>query len=186
MSFTFHRLAIPEILLIEGARHRDSRGTFEETFRQSAFRQGGLDASFVQDNHAWSHGGTLRGLHFQAPPHAQGKLVRCIRGEIFDVAVDLRVGAPTFGQWVGARLIGDDTRMLWVPEGFAHGYAVLGGEAEVAYKVTSEYAPTSEGGLRWNDPTVGIQWPVSEPTVSDVDAALPLLTGLESPFRAEQ
>lgn len=185
MSFTFERLAIPEIILIEGTRHSDSRGTFEETFRDAAFREGGLHESFVQDNHAWSRSGALRGLHFQAPPHAQGKLVRCLRGEIFDVAVDLRVGASSFGRWVGERLTGDDTRMLWVPPGFAHGYVVVGGEAEVAYKVTAEYAPESEGGLRWDDPAVGIAWPVSSPQVSPVDAALPLLAELVSPFKDE-
>lgn len=182
MSFTFQRLEIPEVILIEGTRHRDSRGTFEETFRDTAFRQAGLDETFVQDNHAWSGSGTLRGLHFQAPPHAQGKLVRCIRGEIFDVAVDLRVNTTTFGRWVGVRLTGDDTRILWVPPGFAHGYAVLGDEAEVAYKVTAEYAPEAEGGLRWDDPSVGIEWPVSAPHLSEADAALPLLHDLDSPF----
>lgn len=185
VTITFEPLEIPDVLLIEGTRHSDPRGSFEETFRTSTFRRGGLDASFVQDNHAWSRGGVLRGLHFQAPPHAQGKLVRCLSGDIFDVAVDIRIQSPTYGRWTGVRLSGDDTKMLWVPIGFAHGYAVLSAEATVAYKVTSEYAPESEGGLRWDDPEVGVEWPVSASLVSEADASLPSLSDLVSPFTAE-
>lgn len=185
MSFRFVPLEIPGVIRVEPTVHRDDRGFFLESWRRSAFRDGGIDAEFVQDNRARSARGVLRGLHYQLPPAAQGKLVGASRGEVFDVAVDLRRGSPTFGGWVGARLTGESHHMLWVPPGFAHGYCVLSEVAEVAYKVTAEYAPALERGIRWDDPEVGIEWPVAEPVLSGKDRGLPLLADAEVPPGAE-
>lgn len=179
-------LAIPEVLLITPARHGDERGWFSETFRQSALTEAGFKGgAFVQDNHVRSTTrGILRGLHFQKPPHAQDKLLRCVRGAIFDVAVDIRRGSPTFGQWVGAELSDDNARQLLVPKGFAHAYCTLTDECEVLYKVTDYYAPQSEGALRWNDPAVGVAWPIPPQQISANarDGAAPLLADLDTPF----
>jgi len=179
-------LAIPEVLLITPTRHGDERGWFSETFRQSALDEVGFTGgAFVQDNHACSaRRGLLRGLHFQRPPHAQDKLVRCVRGAILDVAVDIRRGSPTFGQWAGARLSADDGRQLLVPRGFAHGYCTLSDDCEVIYKVTGYYMPRAEGTLRWNDPALAIDWtlPESQITANARDAAAPLLADLDTPF----
>jgi len=179
-------LAIPEVLLITPTRHGDERGWFSETFRQSALDEAGFTGgAFVQDNHACStRRGLLRGLHFQRPPHAQDKLVRCVRGAILDVAVDIRRGSPTFGHWVGARLSADDGRQLLVPRGFAHGYCTLSDDCEVIYKVTGYYAPEAEGTLRWNDPALAIDWtlPEGQITANARDAAAPLLADLDTPF----
>jgi dTDP-4-dehydrorhamnose 3,5-epimerase len=179
-------MAIPEVRLITPARHGDERGWFSETFRQSALDEAGFTGgSFVQDNHVRStKRGILRGLHFQRPPHDQDKLLRCVRGAIFDVAVDIRKGSPTFGQWVGVELSADNARQLLVPKGFAHAYCTLSEECEVLYKVTDYYAPHAEGALRWNDPAMGIDWPipVTEVSTNNRDAAAPLLVDLETPF----
>jgi dTDP-4-dehydrorhamnose 3,5-epimerase len=179
-------LAIPDVLLITPTRHGDPRGWFSETFRQSALDQAGFaGGSFVQDNHARSTGrGVLRGLHFQRPPRAQDKLVRCVRGAILDVAVDIRRGSPTFGRWVGAALSADDGRQLLVPKGFAHGYCTLTEDCEVIYKVTDYYAPETEGTLLWSDPALAIDWtvPVGEITTNARDAAARPLAELDSPF----
>lgn len=183
MSFRFVPLEIPAVLRVEPTVHRDDRGFFLESWRRSAFRDGGIDAEFVQDNRARSTRGVLRGLHYQLPPAAQGKLVGVTRGEVFDVAVDLRHGSPTFGGWVGTRLTEENHHMLWVPPGFAHGYCVLSEMAEVAYKVTAEYAPALDRGIRWDDPEVGVEWPVAEPVLSDKDRTLPLLADAEVPFQ---
>jgi dTDP-4-dehydrorhamnose 3,5-epimerase len=168
-------MAIPEVLLITPARHGDERGWFSETFRQSALEEAGFGGgAFVQDNHVRStKRGILRGLHFQKPPHAQDKLLRCVRGAIFDVAVDIRKGSPTFGQWVGAELSADNSQQLLVPKGFAHAYCTLTEECEVLYKVTDYYAPQAEGALRWNDPTVAVDWTIPADAIStnDRDAA---------------
>ena len=182
MSFRFQELDLPGLVLVEETRHGDGRGFFAETYRRSAFEAAGIDRPFVQDNHARSSGGVLRGLHYQLPPKAQGKLVRVVRGEIFDVAVDLRRGSPTRGRWAGVRLTGEGGRMLWVPPGFAHGYAVLSDEADVVYKVTAEYAPELDRGVRWDDPAVGVEWPLPDPSLSEKDLRLPLLADAEAPF----
>lgn len=185
MSFRFVPLEIPDVIRVEPAVHRDDRGFFLETWRRSAFGDAGIDVEFVQDNRARSSRGVLRGLHYQLPPAAQGKLVGVSRGEVFDVAVDLRRGSPTFGRWVGARLRAEDQHLIWVPAGFAHGYCVLSEVADLAYKVTAEYAPDLDRGIRWDDPDVGVRWPVDEPILSEKDRALPLLAEAEIPFRHE-
>ena len=183
MSFTFEPLAIPEVVVVRPTRRRDERGFFQETYRASAFVAAGLDLPLVQDNLARSMRGVLRGLHYQLPPHAQGKLVGVVSGRIFDVAVDLRVDAPTYGRWVGRELDSERGELLWIPQGFAHGYAVLSDVADVAYKVTAEYVAELDRGIRWNDPAIGVEWPLENPSVSAKDAAQPLLAAAENPFR---
>lgn len=179
-------MAIPEVLLITPKRHGDERGWFSETFRQSALEDAGFrGGAFVQDNQARStQRGVLRGLHFQKPPRAQDKLVRCVRGAIFDVAVDIRKGSPTFGQWVGAELSADNDRQMLIPKGFAHAYCTLTEACEVFYKVTDYYAPEVEGVLRWNDAALAIDWtlPADQITTNARDAAAPLLAALDTPF----
>ena len=174
---TITPLAIADVLLITPKRHGDARGWFAETWSQKAFAAAGVDTRFVQDNQAFSaRKGTLRGLHFQKTPHAQGKLVRVLKGVIFDVAVDIRPGSTTYGQWVGATLTADVGEQLWVPRGFAHGYVTLVDDTELFYKVDGEYAPQLEGGLIWNDPDLAIGWPLDgEPVLSDKDKLLPRL-----------
>ena len=179
-------MAIPGVLFITPTRHGDERGWFSETFRQSALEDAGFTGgAFVQDNHARSsQRGVLRGLHFQKPSRAQDKLVRCVRGAIFDVAVDIRQGSPTFGQWVGAELSADNGAQLLVPKGFAHAYCTLTEECEVLYKVTGYYAPQAEGALHWNDPIVGIDWAIPAEAISTNarDGAASLLADLDTPF----
>ncbi len=153
------RLEIPDLLLVTPRKHSDQRGFFSETFRADVFAGSGTDASFVQDNHVHStQKGVLRGLHFQTPPHAQGKLIRCTRGAILDVAVDIRVGSPTYGRHVAVELSAANWRQLWVPPGFAHGYLTLEDDCEVIYKVTDYYAPEFERGIAWDDPALAINW----------------------------
>ncbi len=175
MPFRFQKLEIPEILLIEARIFDDDRGYFLESYKHSDFAANGVTQAFVQDNISHSTRGVLRGLHFQNHPQAQGKLVTVLQGRIFDVAVDIRRGSPTYGQWVGVELAAEDFRMLWVPVGFAHGFCVLSHEATVAYKVTEEYAPELDRGILWNDPDIGIRWPIANPILSQKDAQLPLL-----------
>ena len=151
--------AIPDVLLIEPKVFSDERGFFFETYQAKHFTAAGITASFVQDNHSGSQQGTLRGLHYQIK-HPQGKLVRAIAGEIFDVAVDIRCSSPTFGKWVGVHLSAQNKRVLWVPAGFAHGFYVVSEWAELAYKATDYYAPQFERTLLWNDPQIGIEWPL--------------------------
>lgn len=154
-------LAIADVLLLEPRVFEDERGFFFESFNQSLFDAAvGRSVDFVQDNHSRSTQGVLRGLHLQLPPHAQGKLVRVIEGEVFDVAVDLRPGSPTLGQWVGERLSAHNKRQLWVPEGFAHGFLTLSDTAELLYKTAGYYAPGSERCIRWDDPELAIDWPL--------------------------
>lgn len=154
------RMAIPEVLLIEPKVFGDTRGFFYESFNQKAFNEAtGLDLPFVQDNHSRSAKGVLRGLHYQLPPHAQGKLVRVVRGAVFDVAVDVRRSSPTFGQWVGMELSEENHRQFWVPPGFAHGFVVLSESADFLYKTTDYYAPSHERCIAWNDPALAIAWP---------------------------
>ena len=173
-----------QIFLIRPKRFGDQRGFFAETYSRQKYLKMGIDVEFVQDNHSLSrNAGTLRGLHFQAPPHAQGKLVRCGRGAFFDVAVDIRRGSPTYGQWVGYVLSVDNGHQLYVPVGFAHGFVTLEPDSEIIYKCTDYYVPETEGALHWNDPDIGIEWPLKgNPTLSERDAVAPLLKSFESPF----
>lgn len=178
---TITRLAITDVLLITPKRHGDARGWFAETWsRKALIAAGGIDTQFVQDNQAFNAvKGTLRGLHFQKAPHAQGKLVRVLKGAIYDVAVDIRPGSATYGQWVGAHLTAESGDQLWVPRGFAHGYVTTEDDTELFYKVDGDYAPGLEGGLAWNDPDLGIDWPLDgEPVLSDKDKLLPRLKDL--------
>lgn len=183
MSFKFHELEIPGAYLIEASRFEDGRGFFQEVFKRSAFEAEGLPVDFVQENAARSRRGALRGLHFQVPPQAQGKLVTVTRGAVLDVGVDLREGSPTFKEWVGVELSEDAPRLLYLPPGLAHGYLALTDEAHLMYRVTSEYAPALEGGIRWDDPEIGIAWPSHDPILSEKDLNLPLLAEAPSLFR---
>lgn len=168
---------IPEVVLVEPAVFRDDRGFFLEVYHERKFLDGGLPSLFVQDNHSYSIRGTLRGLHAQLRK-PQGKLVRAVMGEIFDVAVDIRPGSPTFGRWVGEILSGENFRQLWVPPGFAHGFCVLSESAHVQYKCTELYDREDEIAILWNDPGIAIDWPVEEPLLSPKDAAAPTLEAL--------
>jgi dTDP-4-dehydrorhamnose 3,5-epimerase len=170
--------AIPDLLVIEPQVFGDARGFFMESFNQKVFNQiTGLNVQFVQDNHSRSAKGVLRGLHYQIQ-QPQGKLVRTVRGAVFDVAVDIRKSSPAFGQWFGATLTEDNHLQLWVPAGFAHGFVVLSDTADVLYKTTDYYAPSFERCIRWNDPEIGIEWPLDEPVLSPRDAAAPRLAEL--------
>lgn len=170
--------AIPDVILFEPRAFEDDRGLFFESFNQHVFDAAvGHPVSFVQDNHSVSKRGVLRGLHFQRPPFAQGKLVRVVRGAAFDVAVDIRDGSPTRGQWVAETLSADNRKQLWIPEGFAHGFLALEDGTEFLYKTTNFYDRASEGAIRWDDPVIGIDWPVEgTPLVSDKDAQAPNFT----------
>ena len=174
---TITPLAIADVLLITPKRHGDARGWFAETWSRKTLGDQGVHADFVQDNQAFNaKAGTVRGLHFQTAPHAQAKLVRVLRGAIFDVAVDVRPGSPTYGQWVGAELTAEGGEQLFVPRGFAHGYSTLCDGCELFYKVDGLYAPQCEGGVLWNDPDLAIDWRISgEAITSDKDKILPRL-----------
>ncbi|MBA4749547.1 MAG: dTDP-4-dehydrorhamnose 3,5-epimerase [Alphaproteobacteria bacterium] len=175
------KLAIPEVLLLEPKVFKDDRGYFFESFNQKLFEEAvGHSVTFVQDNQSFSKKGVLRGLHYQMNPAAQGKLVRVLQGEVFDVAVDIRKGSPTFGKWVGAHLSAENKKQLWVPEGFAHGFLTLSETAEFYYKVTNYYSPAHERSLRWNDGALNIDWCYSdEPLLAPKDAAAPCLNDAE-------
>ena len=165
-------LSIPDVLLIEPQVFGDDRGFFYESFNQNKFEEAmGKKINFVQDNHSKSIKGVLRGLHYQLTPKAQGKLVRVIQGEVFDVAVDLRQSSPTFGKWVGEILSGDNKKQLWIPEGFAHGFLTLSDTAEFLYKTTDFYSPEHEQSILWDDETIGIDWPMKEVSMSSKDNA---------------
>lgn len=172
------------ILLIRPQRFRDARGWFAETYNRETFAAKGIECTFVQDNHSMSVPTfTLRGLHFQTPPHGQDKLVRCIRGRIYDVAVDVRRGSPTYGQWVGAELSAENGHQLFIPIGFAHGFLTLEPDCEVTYKCSDTYAPQNDGGIRWD--SVGIDWPMPDgtiPELSEKDKVQPTLTEFDSHF----
>ena len=174
-------LTIPDVLLLEPKVLGDERGFFYESYNQQAFQQAtGLDVQFVQDNHSRSARNVLRGLHYQLPPKAQGKLVRAVAGEVFDVAVDIRDNSPTFGKWVGEILSADNKRQMWIPPGFAHGFLVLSEYAEFLYKTTDYYAPECERGILWSDPDVAIAWPLKgEPVLSAKDVRSPQLRRIE-------
>jgi dTDP-4-dehydrorhamnose 3,5-epimerase len=162
--------ALPGVLIVTPRVFSDPRGFFFESYNQEKFRALGIDTVFVQDNHSQSARGALRGLHFQLPPMAQVKLVRCVRGAIWDVAVDIRAGSPTFGQWVGAELTADNFRQIYIPTGFAHGFCVLSDEAEVLYKTSAVYSQPHEKGIAWNDPALNVAWPIADPLLSARDA----------------
>lgn len=172
------RAAIPDVLIFEPKVFGDERGFFMETYRESYFQEAGLDVNFVQDNHSLSTKSVLRGLHYQRKK-PQGKLVRVVIGEIFDVAVDIRKESETFGQWVGLLLSADNKRQLYIPPGFAHGFLVLSDVAECEYKCTDYYCPEDQGEIAWNDPDIDIQWPATDPILSEKDAQAPLLKSLD-------
>ena len=172
------KTAIEGVLILEPKVFGDARGFFMESFNQKSFDAAvGHKVEFVQDNHSRSAKGVLRGLHYQLPPHAQGKLVRVTRGSVFDVAVDVRAGSPTFGRWVGVELSGENHRQLWIPPGMAHGFLVTSESADFLYKTTDYYAPQAEGCVLWSDPAVGIEWPDlgMAPQLAAKDAAAPVL-----------
>jgi len=179
VPFTFEPTDIPDVILISPRVFEDERGFFLESYKRSDFVAAGIKEEFVQTNHSFSTKGVIRGLHYQKNPAAQGKLVRAIAGVIFDVAVDIRSGSPTFGKWVGIELPAENKKMLYIPVGFAHGFAVLSDTAEVMYKITNEYCPEADAGIAWDDPAIGIDWRLSEPVLSDKDRANPLLKDAE-------
>ena len=174
---TVRETSLPGVLLLESRVYRDERGWFKEAWHEARYREAGVDATFVQDNVSYSEHGVLRGLHLQNP-RPQGKLVGVLSGEVFDVAVDVRAGSATFGQWVGETLSAENGRQLWIPPGFAHGFVVTGDHAVFLYKCTDVYAPEAELSVRWDDPDIGIGWPLIEPVVSPKDAAAPSLADL--------
>lgn len=184
MPCTFTPGPIPGLMIIQPKVFSDNRGWFTETYKQSEFISQGITETFVQDNHSYSVQGTLRGLHFQTSPHAQGKLVRCIRGKVWDVAVDLRKNSPTFGQYFGIELSEENQTLFYIPPGFAHGFLTLSQTAEFTYKVTAEYAAQYDGGIRYNDPMLNISWPDPGVTllVSPKDATLPCMADLPKDF----
>ncbi len=180
---------VPGVLVLKPCYFNDARGYFVETYNERAAKAAGIAAEFVQDNQAFSlQRGTVRALHFQVPPHAQAKLVRVLRGSVYDVAVDLRAGSPTYGRSVAATLTARRGEQVFVPRGFAHGYCTLEADTEVAYKVDDYYAPDCERGLIWNDPTLAIDWPVaaSDAVLSDKDCKLPRFADFVSPFRYDR
>ncbi len=184
MPFEFIKTDIPDVIIVKPKLFSDERGFFLEFYKKSEFEKNGIDTNFVQDNHSKSVKGVLRGLHYQLNPMGQGKLVRCIKGKIFDVAVDIRKGSPTFGNYVGVELSEDNNLMLWIPKGFAHGFLTLSKEAEIIYKVSgSEYSPQHDRSIRWNDPDINIAWPLEEsPILSEKDKNAPLLKDAEINF----
>ncbi len=182
MPFIIRKLSIPEIIAIEPKVFIDNRGFFMETYKYSEFAQFGIKERFVQDNYSESVKNVLRGLHFQKAPRAQGKLVKCVRGRIFDVAVDIRKGSHTYGKWVGMELSEENNQMIYIPAGFAHGFVVLSDSALVMYKCTEEYSPENDRGIMWNDPYINIDWPVKEPVVSEKDKTHPALKDADNNF----
>ena len=178
MGFRFTQTKIADVVLVEPDTYGDDRGFFRETYKRSAFLEGGLDREFVQANFSRSAAGVIRGLHYQREPAAVGKLVGVARGRILDVAADIRAGSPTFGTWVGEELSAEDGRMLFVPEGFAHGFCALADDTLVTYLMTGEYSPEHDAGVRWDDPDLAVQWPVPDPILSAKDRELPTLKEL--------
>jgi len=182
MPFEFEKLGIPGLVLIKPRIFGDDRGFFLELYKHSDFVRGGILEHLVQDNYSKSTKGVLRGLHYQKEPKAQGKLVMCIKGAIFDVAVDIRRGSSQYGQWTGIRLTEENKNMLYVPPGFAHGFQVLSDTAEVLYKCTSEYSPADDRGIIWSDQDLNIDWPLSSPILSAKDAIHPRLRDADNNF----
>jgi dTDP-4-dehydrorhamnose 3,5-epimerase len=187
MSFRFKRFeTLPDVLMVEPRINSDERGWFVETFKKSDFEAQGITSDFVQDNHSRSTSrGILRGLHFQKHPAAQGKLVRCVVGEIFDVVVDIRKGSQTYAKWVSATLSAENHAMIWIPPGFAHGVLTMSEIAEVMYKVTSEYSAIHNRSIRWNDIDIGIKWPITDPILSKRDGEAPSLKDVDNNFVLE-
>jgi len=182
MPFNFKKLEIPDLILIEPVIFGDERGFFAETYKFSDFEKVGIKYQFVQDNHSKSKKNILRGLHYQLNPGAQGKLVRVIKGSVFDVAVDIRKGSPYYKKWVSIILSNENKNMFWVPPGFAHGFLVLEDDTEVFYKATAEYSQQLDRGILWNDTEIGIKWPVENPVFSEKDVKNPLLCNAENNF----
>jgi len=185
MPFDFIPLEISQVILIEPKVFSDNRGFFMEVYSYKAFAEFGIRERFVQDNHSCSVKGVLRGLHYQKHPTAQAKLVRCVKGAIFDVAVDIRKGSPTYGKWVGVTLTADNKKMLYIPVGFAHGFYTLKENTEVIYKVSHYYSPKDEAGIIWNDPKIGIIWPSNAPLVGERDRNWPYLEEADNNFTFE-
>jgi dTDP-4-dehydrorhamnose 3,5-epimerase len=183
MPFRFIPTEISEVLIVEPRVFADDRGFFMETYKRSEFAEHGIAEAFIQGNHSKSTKGILRGLHYQKHPKAQGKLLRALSGEIYDVVVDIRQGAPTFGKWVGVTLSSENKKMLYVPVGFAHGFCVVSEEAEISYMTTEEYAPECEAGICWNDPHLNIRWPIDKPQLSTRDRNWPGLKCADHNFR---
>jgi len=182
LPFTFTKLSIPDVILIEAKPFPDERGFFLESFKESSFIANGISTKFVQDNFSHSVKGVLRGFHYQKNPKAQAKLVTTLRGEIFDVVVDIRKGSSTCGKWIGETLSEQNHKLLYIPEGFAHGYCVLSDKADIFYKVNKEYSPEHDGGFIWNDPEIDVKWPVEKPIVSKKDQKLPILKNADNNF----
>ena len=182
MPFEFTMLKIPSVVLIHPKIFGDERGFFWELYKHSDFAHAGIQDHLVQDNYSRSTRGVLRGLHYQKTPTAQGKLVTCIKGNIFDVAVDIRKGSPFYGKWVGVELTEENHHIMYVPPGFAHGFQVTSDVAEVMYKCTNEYSLPDDRGIVWNDPEINIRWPLSEPVLSDKDKLHPLLRDADNNF----
>ena len=186
MPFSFQETELPEVKLVSSKAFPDSRGFFTEMYKASEFNVNGIRDVFVQENHSHSIKGTIRGLHYQNEPMAQGKLVSVIHGEIYDVAVDIRKGSPRYGKWIGELLSAKNHNMLWIPIGFAHGFCVVSENADLVYKISgSEYAPEYESGIIWNDPEINIEWPVDTPVLSEKDLQLPSLTNSHNNFSFE-
>ena len=181
-NFEFTRLSIPDLVLIKPRIFKDDRGFFLETYKYADFANAGISEVFVQDNHSKSSEHVLRGMHYQKDPFAQGKLVKCLKGSVYDVGVDIRKGSPFYGKWVGVELNEENNLMIYVPVGFAHGFLVLSESAEVAYKCTKEYSPEHDRGIIWNDPDIAVEWPVSEPALSGKDSGHPRLKEADNNF----
>ena len=180
MPFEFERQKIEDVILVKPKVFGDNRGFFMEAYKKSEFLENGITVEFNQDNHSKSTKGVLRGLHYQKSPYAQAKLVRCSKGRIYDVAVDIRSESKTFGQYVKVELSEENKQMLFIPEGFAHGFVVLSEEAELLYKASGEYAPHADRGIRWNDETIEIDWEIDfEPILSEKDMAQPFLKNVQ-------
>ncbi|MCD4779578.1 MAG: dTDP-4-dehydrorhamnose 3,5-epimerase [Candidatus Omnitrophica bacterium] len=183
MPFIFSNTIFKEVLIVTPKVFTDHRGYFAETYKFSAFKNKGIHHHFVQTNHSLSTKGVIRGIHFQKCPKAQAKLVRCVRGEILDVIVDVRNGSPTYGQWLGENLSAENKKMFYIPIGFAHGFCVLSEEAEILYLSSEEYDPSTESGIIWNDPDLKIKWPDINIIVSDKDKKLQQLKEINSGFK---
>ena len=181
MPFEFIKLEIPDVMLVKPKIFQDERGFFMETYKASDLKSIGISYNFVQDNHSKSKKGVLRGLHYQLNPKEQGKLVRCIKGKIWDVAVDIRKGSPWYGKWIAVELSEENKHILWIPPGFAHGFVSLE-DSEIIYKCTEEYDPALDRGIIWNDPDINISWPFKDPILSPKDANLPMLKDAEINF----
>ena len=180
--------SLPGLKILTPARHGDDRGFFSESWNRQALAKAGIDADFVQDNHSLSAAaGTVRGLHFQSPPHAQAKLVRCGRGRLFDVAVDIRRGSPTYGKWFGVELSFENGKQIWVPEGFLHGFVTREPDTEIIYKCSDYYAPDCDGAVQFDDPAIGIDWGIDpdQAILSDKDQTAPPLAEFDTPFTYE-